>query len=112
MAASQVWFSQTTWLETVSGNVYVLYGTPNNEYAYLKNIVDFIKELKKSGSEASVSFLGWWFDKQRKDAAYVTELATIPSREVLLGKFLFMVQYPLKWFAMVLDQYAKQKEQA
>ncbi|MCS6982766.1 MAG: 50S ribosomal protein L10 [Candidatus Absconditabacterales bacterium] len=112
MAASQVGFSQTTGLETVLGNIYVLYGTPDNEYSYLKHIIDFTKELKKSGSEAHVSFLGGWFNKQRQDAAYVTELATIPSREVLLGKFLFMVQYPLKGLAMVLDQYAKQKEQA
>jgi large subunit ribosomal protein L10 len=44
------------------------------------------------------------------DAAKITMLATIPSREVLISKLLGSLQSPLSKFAYVIDAIAKSKE--
>jgi len=111
MATQQEWFDEASTLWKVSGNIYILTGPEDDLYGYLKEVVDFRKELKKSWSTASLEFLGWWYEKSRKDAEYVNQLSAIPSKEVLIGKLLFMIQYPIQWLAMVLDQYAKIKEE-
>lgn len=82
-----------------------------DEYAPLKVINKYLKEFKKEKDwTTSFEFLWWWFDKQRKDADYVTELANIPSREELLSKLVWIFNYPLQSMASVLDQISKQKD--
>jgi len=36
-------------------------------------------------------------------------LASIPSKEELIGKFLYLLKYPMQSTAAVLDQIAKKK---
>ena len=53
--------------------------------------------------------MGGWYGNAWKDAAYVSELANIPSKEELVGKFLYLLKYPIQATAGVLDQIAKKK---
>jgi ribosomal protein L10 len=61
-------------------------------------------------NNASVKFLGWWYDKKWHNAEYVNELANIPSREELLSKLAYLFNYPLQSVACVIDQIAKKAE--
>lgn len=81
----------------------------NEDFAPLKIINKYSKEFEKLGdkSKASFGFLGWWTENQWKDGAYVSELASIPSKEELLSKFMYLLKYPVQSFACVLDQVAK-----
>lgn len=82
----------------------------NEDFAPLKAVVKMNKLFKKSWAKYSYSFLGGWYGNDWKDAAYVSELANIPSKEELVGKFLYLLKYPIQATAGVLDQIAKKKE--
>ncbi len=65
---------------------------------------DAIKEFKKM--EFKCGFVeGEFYDK---DA--ITQIATIPSREVLVSKFMGSIQSPISSFARVVAQIAESKE--
>jgi large subunit ribosomal protein L10 len=81
----------------------------NEDFAPLKAVVKMNKLFKKSGKKYEYSFLGGWYGNAWKDAAYVSELANIPSKEELVGKFLYLLKYPIQATAGVLDQIAKKK---
>ncbi len=81
----------------------------NEDFAPLKAVVKMNKLFKKSGQKYEYSFLGGWYGNAWKDAAYVSELANIPSKEELVGKFLYLLKYPIQVTAGVLDQIAKKK---
>lgn len=81
----------------------------NEDFAPLKAVVKMNKMFKKSGQKYEYSFLGGWYGNAWKDAAYVSELANIPSKEELVGKFLYLLKYPIQATAGVLDQIAKKK---
>lgn len=81
----------------------------DEDFSPLKAVVKLNKAFKKDGVNYSFSFLGWWYGKQRKDADYVSTLANIPSKEELIGKFLYLLKYPMQSTAAVLDQIAKKK---
>lgn len=81
----------------------------NEDFAPLKAVVKMNKMFKKTWAEYSYSFLGGWYGNSWKDAAYVSELANIPSKEELVGKFLYLLKYPIQATAGVLDQIAKKK---
>ncbi len=81
----------------------------NEDFAPLKAVVKMNKMFKKAWAEYSYSFLGGWYGNAWKDAAYVSELANIPSKEELVGKFLYLLKYPIQATAGVLDQIAKKK---
>lgn len=82
----------------------------SEDFAPLKTIVKMNKAFKKAGKEYSYSFLGGWYGNAWKDAATVSELANIPSKEELVGKFLYLLKYPIQATAGVLDQIAKKQE--
>jgi large subunit ribosomal protein L10 len=67
-------------------------------YAFQKKNADFLK------------IVGGVFDGKYVDAKFVTAIATIPGREVLLGQFLNVINSPIAGLVMALDQIAKQKE--
>lgn len=67
-------------------------------YAFQKKNADFVK------------LVGGVFEGRFIDAAYVTALATIPGREVLLGQFVNVINSPIAGFVMALDQIAKKRE--
>jgi large subunit ribosomal protein L10 len=81
----------------------------NEDFAPLKAVVKMNKFFKKTGENYEYSFLGGWYGNVWKDADYVSILANIPSKEELIGKFLYLLQYPIQATAAVLDQIAKQK---
>lgn len=81
----------------------------NEDFAPLKAVVKMNKMFKKAGQKYEYSFLGGWYGSAWKDAAYVSELANIPSKEELVGKFLYLLKYPIQATAGVLDQIAKKK---
>lgn len=97
-------------LDQLEWSIAVLYSNnPDNVYWPLKAVSNFIKQAKKEKKPSTIEFVWWWFDKKRADPAYVTELANIPSREELISKLLFLVKYPVQWFAQVLDQIAQKQ---
>jgi len=86
----------------------------------LKIIENYKKEWKKEKAPSKLAYLWWWFEKEWKDSEYVSVLATLPSKEELVWKFLYMVKYPLQgfvtvnsnlisWFVRVLDQIKDKK---
>ena len=96
--------------DNLEGSVVALFSL-EDEYAPLKSVANQIKSWKKDEKEFSLSFLWWWYDKAWKDAEFVNTLASIPSRDELLGQFAYLLNYPLQSFAYALDQVAQQKEQ-
>lgn len=59
-----------------------------------------------------ISIAGGVFDGRYMDASEMTEVASIPSREVLLGQFVNLINSPLQGLAVVLDGIAEKKESA
>lgn len=53
------------------------------------------------------SIVGGIFEGKFVDAVKMMEIATIPSREVLLSKFAFLLQSPMQRFAVALNEVAK-----
>ncbi|MEJ0001568.1 MAG: 50S ribosomal protein L10 [bacterium] len=56
-----------------------------------------------------LNILGGIFDGKFVDGAYMTELATIPSREVLLSKIAFLLKSPMQRLAIAVNEVAKAK---
>jgi len=100
-------------LETVDfknfeGSIVAIFTKGAEDFSPLKVVKNFNKGFKSASNDKSIfGFLGGWSNKQWKDAAYVTELAGIPSKEELISKFLYLLKYPVQSFACVVDQVAK-----
>lgn len=86
----------------LDGAVVALYAT-SDEFAPLKEIQKYIKALKKADKKYGFEYVGGWFDKEWKDAAYVQALANLPSKEELVGKFLFLLKHPVQKLVGTLD---------
>ncbi|MEX2029177.1 MAG: 50S ribosomal protein L10 [Candidatus Paceibacterota bacterium] len=56
-----------------------------------------------------LNILGGIFQGKFVDGAYMTELATIPTREVLLSKLAFLLQSPMQRLAIAVNEVAKKK---
>ena len=82
-------------LGILSGSL-VAISLDNEDFAPLKVIVKMNKMFKKTGKKYEYSFLGGWYGNDWKDASYVSELANIPSKEELIGKFLYLLKYPIQ----------------
>lgn len=82
-------------LGILSGSLVAMSLDPE-DYAPLKAIIKMNKLFKKEGQKYEYSFLGGWYGNAWKDAAYVSELANIPSKEELIGKFLYLLKYPIQ----------------
>ena len=97
-------------LDDLEGSIVVLYAN-GDEYAPLKVVNKYAKQFASDKtSKTGFKFLGAWYDKKWNDGAYVTELANIPSREELLSKLAYLLNYPVQSFACVIDQIAKKQE--
>jgi ribosomal protein L10 len=75
----------------------------------LKVVSKIMKDWKKKKVQYGFEYLWGWFDNDWKDSNYVKQLADMPSKEELVGKFMFMMNYPVQSFVQVLDQIAKKK---
>ena len=75
--------------------------TKDDGVSSLKVIEKFRKKWQKEKSSAKMEYLGGWFEGKWKDAEYVKVLSSLPSKEELVGKFLYMLKYPIQGFVTV-----------
>ena len=64
---------------------------------------DAIKEFKK------MEFKGGFVEGEYYDKEAIAQIASIPSREVLISKFMGSIQSPISSFARVVSQIAEAK---
>jgi len=83
----------------------LIYSISNDPVAAAKVLNDFAKTNDKLGIKAG-SYAGKVLDK-----AGVQGLASIPSREELLSKLLYVMKAPVTGFAVCLGALAKQREE-
>lgn len=57
----------------------------------------------------NLKILGGVFDGKYVDASYILGIATIPTIEVLRGKFVNIINSPIQRFAIALNEIAKKK---
>lgn len=81
----------------------------SDEYAPLKAVNNVIKLWKKEKKEYVLWYIGWRFDKEWKQSSWVSELAGLPTKEELVGKFLFLLNHPMSSFARALQAIAGKK---
>ena len=84
----------------------LIYSVSADPVAAAKVLHDFAKTNDKLVLKAG-SYAGKVLDK-----AGVQALASVPSREELLSKLLYVMQAPVAGFARALDALAKQREEA
>lgn len=82
----------------------LVYGISADPVAAAKVISDFAKVDQKIVVKAGS------YDGKVLDAAGVAQLASIPSREELLSKLLFVMQAPVSGFARALAALAEKKQ--
>ncbi|MBP6866395.1 MAG: 50S ribosomal protein L10 [Candidatus Pacebacteria bacterium] len=84
------------------GEVAIVYGT--DAIAPAREVYNFEKEHK-----GVMQILGGIFDGKFVDGVFMTEIATIPSREVLLSKIAFLLKSPMQRLAIAVNEVAKTK---
>jgi large subunit ribosomal protein L10 len=80
----------------------VVYGTDQLSPAAL--VHEFTKEYK-----GKLEIIGGVFDGKFMNKAEMLEIATIPSREVLLSKIAFLLQSPMQRLAIAVNEVSKVK---
>jgi large subunit ribosomal protein L10 len=86
----------------LTGEVAIAYG--EDQITPAREIYNFQKTHK-----GLLNILGGIFDGKFVDGPYMTELATIPSREVLLSKIAFLLSSPMQRLAIAVNEVAKKK---
>jgi len=89
-------------LPNLDGEVAMAYS--EDELAPAREIYNFQKTYK-----VPLNILGGIFDGKFVDGVYMKEIATIPSREVLLSKIAFLLQSPMQRLAIAVNEVAKTK---
>ena len=89
-------------LPELPGEVAMVYGA--DQIAPAREIYNFQKIHKNV-----LNILGGIFEGKFVNSAEMTEIAMIPSREVLYAKFVNVINSPIQKFAVVLDQIASSK---
>ncbi len=72
--------------------------------ASAREVFNFQKTYK-----VALNILGGIFNGKFVDGAYMTEIATIPSKEVLLGKLAFLFKSPMQRMAIAISEVSKKK---
>ncbi len=94
-------------LATLDGSIILLHSyNEADEHAPLKVLHKQKKIRTKEKYEFGFDYLGGWYDKMWQTGSYVKELAGLPSKEELIGKFLFLLNHPVSSFARVLQAIA------
>ena len=84
------------------GSLGVTYGF-GDPFATAKALHQFSKK------NPALKLYGAYMDGAYIDGPHLMEMAQLPSKEVLLGRLVGMLSYPMRSFAVVLDQISKQK---
>ncbi len=87
----------------LGGEVAIAYSS-KDQIAPAREVYNFQKTHK-----GMLNILGGIFDGKFQSGAYMMELATIPSREVLLSKIAFLLQSPVQRLAIAVNEVAKNK---
>jgi large subunit ribosomal protein L10 len=79
--------------------------------AYSKDAISSPREVYnfQKTHKGMLNILGGIFEGKFVDGAYMIELATIPSREVLLSKLAFLLQSPMQRLAIAVNEVSKKK---
>ena len=80
--------------------------TESDVVALAKAVNNFLKD------NPAASLKGAILDGKSVTAAEFKQIAELPSREVLIGKLLYLMQYPISGLAVALEAIRKQKEGA
>ena len=89
-------------LPELNGEVAMVYG--KDEIAPAREIYNFQKTHK-----GLLSILGGVFEGKFVGAERMMEMATIPSREVLLSKIAFLLKSPMQRLAIAVNEVSKKK---
>ena len=85
------------------GSVGLVLGT-GDAYAISKKLYEFAKKNK------ALQFFGAIFDNHFMDKEGFLEMAQMPSKEVLIGRLLGMLTYPMRGLAVALSEVSKKNE--
>lgn len=98
-------------LDQLPGAIIVLYSyNEADQHAPLKVISKIKKEWKKDKKKkATIDYVWAWYDGEWQWVDYVSEIADLPSKEELVGKFLFLLNHPISSFARVLNAIAEKQ---
>ncbi len=86
----------------LDGEVAIAYSA--DAIASAREVYNFQKTHK-----GMLNILGGIFEGKLREAAYMIELATIPSKEVLLSKLAFLFKSPMQRLAIAVNEVAKTK---
>ena len=86
----------------LAGEVAIAYS--KDEIASPREVYNFQKTHK-----GVLNILGGIFEGKFASGAYMTELAMIPSKEVLLAKLAFLLKSPMQRLALAVNEVAKKK---
>lgn len=87
----------------MDGSVGLVLGT-GDAYAISKKLYDFAKKNK------ALQFFGAIFESHFMNKEGFMEMAMMPSKEVLIGRLLGMLTYPMRGLAVALSEVAKNKD--
>jgi large subunit ribosomal protein L10 len=91
-------------LPELPGEIGVVYGA--DPLVTAKSIYEFQKTNAKK-----ITIIGGVYEGAYASGDYMTALAKVPSREVLYGQFVNMINWPIQSFVMTLSQVASKKEE-
>ena len=79
--------------------------------AYSKDAIASPREIYnfQKTHKGLLNILGGIFNGKFVDGAYMMDLATIPTKEVLLSKLAFLFKSPMQRFALAVSEVAKKK---
>lgn len=89
-------------LYAMDGSIGLVLGG-NDPYEIAKGVYDFSKK------NPALHFWGAIMDGKFIDATVFMEMAKMPSKEILIGRLLWMLTYPVRGLAVALSEVAKQK---
>lgn len=91
-------------LPELAGEVAVVYGTGEDITLPAREVYAFQKK-----SDGRVVIVGGVFDSAYKTQAEMTEIASIPAREILLAKLVNVINSPIQRLVIGLNQIAEKK---
>ena len=72
-------------------------------FAIAKALYQFAKK------NTALKLFGAYLGEEFVDEAHLVEMAKMPSREVLLGRLVGMLSYPMRGLAVVLNEISKSR---
>lgn len=90
-------------MPTLEGEVAIAYG--EDQVAPAREVYAFAEK-----ETDPLTLLGGVFEGRYMNASEITEIASIPSQQILYGMFANVINSPIAGFVMALDQIAQKRE--